>query len=258
MIAWYLADLYNNLAYSYKNQRYMFPENLLRFDMQVRINDVRNFVLPIKNNNTGNVFNEISKKSQIVYTLHDCNFNFFESRNYGDNMEIGGFTTASYAPQSLSFNINFKSVTRWSEFPLQNPLQSNTYTPGSIDGWEENLSHENTVESKYFKSIEKTKTETITYKGYANDLLGKAVQTVANQSLNYMDNLEAKLREVRGGVVNDALKQLNNFTNINKIEPDNVYSKDFNNRISLASFGKQLASGLLNDLTNTARDAANF
>jgi hypothetical protein len=238
----------------------MFPENLLRFDMEIRINDVRNFVIPKKDITNTYTSNEISKKSKIIYTLHDCNFDFFDSRNYGDNIEIGGFSSNSYTPQSLSFNIHFKSVTRWSEFPLQNPLQSdsNFYTPGSIDGWEKNLSHGNTVDSKYFKNIEKTKNETVTYKGYANDLLGKAAQTVANQSLNYMDNLEAKLREVRGGVVNDALKQLNNFTNINKIEPDNVYSRDFNNKVSLSNFGKQIASGLLTDLTDTVRDATNF
>ncbi len=31
MIAWYLSELYNNISYSYRNQRFMFPENLLRF-----------------------------------------------------------------------------------------------------------------------------------------------------------------------------------------------------------------------------------
>ena len=122
MIAWYIAELYNNLAYSYKNQRFMFPENLLRFNMGIRINDVRNFVLPQKDSKTGKITNNISKKSQIVYTLHDCNFEFFDSKNYGDEMEIGGFGTNTWTPQSLTFNIYFKSVTRWTDFPLQNPL----------------------------------------------------------------------------------------------------------------------------------------
>jgi hypothetical protein len=73
-----------------------------------------------------------------------------------------------------------------------------------------------------------------------------------------MDSLESKLREVRGSVVNNALQQLTNATGINKIEPDNVYSPDFNNRISLNNLGKQIASGLLTDLTDSARSAANF
>ena len=73
-----------------------------------------------------------------------------------------------------------------------------------------------------------------------------------------MDNLENKLRDVRGKTVNGLLSQFNNLTTINKIEPDNVYNKNFNDRTSVSNFGKQLASGLLNDLTNTVRDATNF
>lgn len=262
MIAWYMAELYNNLIYDYRNQRYSFPENILRFDMKIVINDLRNFTIPVKDAN-GDISTQISKKSKIVYTLHDCNFNFFGSKNYGESIEIGGFGVNNYTPQSLSFDIFFKSVTRWSEFPLQYPLKSTT---GSINGWEKNLSNiriENSnrtgnVEYKYFEDLGRKSEKAPEYKGYGNDLLRTAGQNVANLALNYVDNLEASLREVRGGVVNDILKQLNNATTINKIEPDNVYSKDFNNRVSLSNLGKQVASSLLNDLTEGARNAANF
>ena len=135
MAAWYLSELYNTLVYSYRNQRYMFPDNVLRFDMIIKINDIRNFVIP-KNfatpsptnpilnkeniSENGKIKNVPSEKSQIVYTLHDCNFNFFGSRNYNDDIEIGGYGTAMPStPSILSFDIYFKSVTRWSEFPLQ-------------------------------------------------------------------------------------------------------------------------------------------
>jgi len=79
-----------------------------------------------------------------------------------------------------------------------------------------------------------------------------------NAGANYMDNLETKLREVRGSAVNNLLQQFRNTTKINKIEPDNVYNADFNNRTSLTNFGKDIASGLLNELETTARNAANF
>ncbi len=132
MLAWYIAELYNNLTYSYKNQRHMFPENLIRFDLTIKINDIRNFQLPkninqsspnvpnnMENTNNKQIQYEISPKSQIVYTLHDCNFNFFESKNYGEDMEIGGYGGGiTYTPQSLTFDIYFKSVTRYSNFPL--------------------------------------------------------------------------------------------------------------------------------------------
>ena len=73
-----------------------------------------------------------------------------------------------------------------------------------------------------------------------------------------MDNLENKLRDIRGSAVNNLLSQFRTLTGINKIEPDNVYNPDFNNRASVANFGKSIASGLLNDLENSARNAANF
>ena len=134
MSSWYMAELYNNLVYSYRNQRYMFPENLLRFNMIIKINDIRNFTLPYKdpslpnnNKNPEKIRYKSSPKSQIVYTLHDCNFDFFESKNYGEEITIGGYGSPNTTPSTLSFNVYFKSVTRWSEFPLQNPLQSNSF-----------------------------------------------------------------------------------------------------------------------------------
>jgi len=50
MLAQYLAELYNNLVYSYKDQRYMFPENVLRFDLYIKITDIRNFLNSTSNN----------------------------------------------------------------------------------------------------------------------------------------------------------------------------------------------------------------
>ena len=51
---------------------------------------------------------------------------------------------------------------------------------------------------------------------------------------------------------------MNKITGINKIEPDNVYSANFNNRTSLSNLGSSLASGLLTDLQDVLRNAANF
>ena len=273
MIAWYLSELYNNIIYSYKNQRFMFPENLIRFNMNIKINDMRKFQIPQSGNNSSenvpvnknyngkDIKYVMSPKSQIVYTLHDCNFNFFESKNYDDEMEIGGYgKNMEQTPKTLSFDIFYKSVTRYSNFPLIKTTDSNF--GNSITPWEEFIYSDTTEKGSqrnYYDNLDRIKDDKQPEKkGYLNKLLSKAAQTVVNQGLNYMDDLESKLRNVRGSAVNGLLSQFRNFTAINKIEPDNVYEADFNNRASLANFGKQLASGLLNDLENTARDAANF
>ena len=265
MIAWYLSELYNNIIYSYKNQRYAFPENLIRFNMDIKINEMRNFQIPKSNNpSSTNVPNDpnyltekdikyvISPKSQIVYTLNDCNFNFFESRNYDNDLEIGGYGASMPTSKTLSFDIYFKSVTRYSNYPLiDNSISLNPWKSSLYTGTEGSMQN-------YYDTLDQINNSGITSKGYLNQLVGKAAQTVANQALNYMDNLENKLRDIRGSAVNNLLSQFRTLTGINKIEPDNVYNPDFNNRASVANFGKSIASGLLNDLENSARNAANF
>jgi hypothetical protein len=272
MIAWYLAELYKNLIYSYKNQRYMFPENLIRFNMNIKINEMRSFQMPQSGNNSSenvpvdknykgkDIKYVMSPKSQIVYTLHDCNFNFDESGNYDNSIQIGGYNTGiDSSPRSLSFDIYFKSVTHYSNFPL---ITTTEPFAASITPWEDltySFSTDKGSQHNYYDNLDRIKTEAQPEKkGYLNNLLSKAAQTVTNQGLNYMDNLETKLRESRGSAVNGLLTQFRNFTNVNKIEPDNVYEPDFNNRASLANFGKQLSAGLLNDLETATRNAANF
>lgn len=296
MFSWYLAELYNNIAYNYREQKYMFPENVLRFNMLIKINDMRNYQMPQNNNlnsehvpkdsnniQNGDIKNVISPKSQIVYELRDCNFNFFESKNYDNEIEIGGYNSSSnYTPRTLSFDIFFKSVTRYSNFPLLTnypkidawadsfspelglllqqsgfgtanlPVQSNIFTDKFTSGKNDGTTH------NFYDDLDRIKEKPPAVKGYLNKLITKAGQTIVNAGVNYIDNLETSLREVRGSAVNSLLQQFRNKSNINKIEPDNIYNPDFNNRNSLKNFGKQVASGLLNELESNVKNAANF
>jgi len=311
MIAWYLSELYNNLIYSYKNQRYMFPENVIRFDMDIKINDMREYQIPQSinerspgsdvNNNypNKNIKNDISPKSNMVYTLHDCTFNFFESNNHQDDIEIGGYGTPSYTPQSLSFDIFYKSVSRYSNFPLIKGFSS-------INAWGEDLlSIADGTTQSYDNTIDEISKNQPDQKSYLNSSLAKSQQNVVNQGLNYEDNLSSKLRDLktnivskitpkvtpesiynsnnflgtvekgvinqglnfvnsletqlreeRGKVVNGLISQFRNLTTINKIEPDNVYQSNFNNRTNVVNAGRQLASGILNDLENAIKKGA--
>ena len=270
MIGWYLAEMYNTLIYSYKNKRYMFPENVLRFNMMIKINDMRNFTIPQNNSSSSdnistdtnniniNVKNKISNKSSIIYTLNDCNFDFFASKNYGDNIEIGGYNNSvSNTPSTISFDIYYKSVERSSRFPLI--VNSYTIEP-----------HEDIIASRpssaniasistYVGDLQDLQSNSsVSSKGYLNGLLSKAQSTVSTIASNYVGSLETQLRETRGTVINGLLNQFTNSTNINKIEPDNVYNSDFNNPISVKNLGKQLASGLINDFVDETKSALNF
>jgi hypothetical protein len=334
MIAWYLSELYNNISYSYRNQRFMFPENLLRFDMTIKINDMRIFQVPNSNNTSSpnvpvdsnytgkNIKYNLSPKSQIIYTLHDCNFNFFESKNYGDDLEIGGYGVGTPTPSNLSFDIFFKSVTRYSKYPLI----ENGY---SINAWGDSLYTKNNesgdkgTKQNYYNDLDRIKNETeptqksyntrnissakdyvynqssfsletelrqdrvktnnIAYEDYLNqtqktkknnadvnlgaitpktnllnDLFEKSKRTITSQGVNYLYNVENRISQLRGEIVNDLLDQFRKKTTINKIEPDNVYEPGFNNNIKLENVGKSMASSLLNDLENTIKQTGNF
>lgn len=105
-----LAELYNNLSYSYKNQRYLIPENCLRFDLMLEITDMRTF--NIVNKVDGQyVSTTNTNPPRMIYTLHDCNFNFFKSKAFEDNIAMAGFGAALITNASnIKFDIKYKSV----------------------------------------------------------------------------------------------------------------------------------------------------
>jgi hypothetical protein len=108
----YLAELYNNLIYSYKNQRYLIPENCLRFDMDISITDMRIFKY-LTNESDVLTENINTDPPRITYTLHDCNFDFSNSIPFQPTMVVGG--RAQGAPSAfsvLSFDIKYKSISK--------------------------------------------------------------------------------------------------------------------------------------------------
>lgn len=125
MLLQYITELYNNLTYSYNTQRQLIPDNLLRFNLKIILSDFRN--MKIETNKILSLMNSGSNidafetyedqinvyKSKMIYILHDCQLNFFESKSFGDGVTRGGF--GSSKPSELSkniFKINFKSVSK--------------------------------------------------------------------------------------------------------------------------------------------------
>ena len=109
----YLAELYNNLVYSYDTHRYLIPENLLRFDMRITVRDFRNMRKPVFNDD-GLVKNVINEDiSKFIYVLHDCQFNFMGTKNFGTEIKRAGFG-APLPPMSNggTITINFKSYSK--------------------------------------------------------------------------------------------------------------------------------------------------
>lgn len=132
MYAQYLAQLYNNLAYSYRNGKNLIPENLLRFNLVIKITEIRNFKTVVKN-----VFDDSDpdsvkrtlinvNSSQIKYTLYDCNFDFYDSQNHGDDIQMGGIGASNPSTSDMDFKIYYKRATRFFKSSILDDLSGAT------------------------------------------------------------------------------------------------------------------------------------
>lgn len=167
--ATYLAELYNNLVYSYKTQRYMIPENVLRFDMEIKLTDYRKFKIENKDFGTNDkrlfINTPENETPRIIYKLFDCNFDFFESKIYQDGITMGGYnTTIGSTPGNLTFNIKYKSIERIFNSPLirnSYGIQNKNIRPFEQIGSKEykNIRPNEPIESKEIPSQIDTKTK---------------------------------------------------------------------------------------------------
>jgi len=98
----YLAMLYKSLSWSRRNGKMIIPENLLRFDVDIVITEIRNYNRVINETKNGqkklDIF--VDMLSKYKYTLYDCQF-LFNGYPHGNDMDLS-------APKPVdSFDINF-------------------------------------------------------------------------------------------------------------------------------------------------------
>ncbi|MCK9416536.1 hypothetical protein M0Q97_07765 [Candidatus Dojkabacteria bacterium] len=291
----YLAELYNNLCYSYKEQRYLIPENCLRFDMMIEITDIRSFKILNPNfngdpNDSRFIIN--NDPPRIIYTLHDCNLDFFASSSFDDSIALAGYNSKmNTTPSILKFDIIYKSISKEfrstlipNSFQITNktdklindPLSkiglfsdiksnkqieeqeeqeifSNFQTESEID---KNLSIDDI--EKNLKTSYKRKNEYLGYMGltYKGELLNTLKGIVKENIVDYANDLKDRFNNIRGTLINEALRQVREPFQMPEIYPDNVYNPDFR-KLSLENFGRNLGSDILNVLQDEAGDFLN-
>jgi hypothetical protein len=123
----YLSYLYNNLTYSYENGRELIPENLLKFNMYIKISEIRSLtsIGKLKSNDASDLQIADALKNnvtQLVYKLYDCQFNFIGATPVDDTINQAGIDTPTFAPSIVPFSVFFKSVSR----QIYNPLITNS------------------------------------------------------------------------------------------------------------------------------------
>jgi hypothetical protein len=127
----YLAHLYNNLIYSYENGRMIIPENLLKFNLRIKISEIRNLTsigkLKSEDATDQAIVNALKYNvTCIVYKLFDCEFDFFNSQPFGNEISQAGIGQNIPAESTVPMSIYFKSVGRHIFAPLvKNSLSIN-------------------------------------------------------------------------------------------------------------------------------------
>jgi len=245
----------------------MIPEHLLRFDLHIKIYDIRKFRnLNSKYNKDKSIGKDNNpyilqeNQSVIIYVLHDCNLNFFNSKNISNDILVAGYNIGMPSISNLSFDIFFKSVSKRMEAKLRpnsltihnkekalfkldniNDRQyfSNQKNDDSLADYDmQNLFKYNPSEvSKEFTTASLYKKPNIIESGI-NTLVDKVKNTVIQ-----------KIKEKRNELINRFFGQIEDKTQIKKRIPEgNVYDDSYRNqsRIDVNS----LKSRVINDVEN--------
>ena len=256
----YLVDLYNNLIYDYKNKRNMIPENLLRFNLLIKITDIRDFKdIKFDNNGDAREFftDELKGGTYSLYKLHDCNFDFVNSQTHEDSISMAGFNKFNMGNMNnTKVNIKYKSISKILESSLINGNEItyiNTHDLTSLDnGYNTNkvgklLEHSDKAPKIYVKKpiiIDKHKQSPYL------DILGENLKKGKKALLNKFD-------EIRGELIIDLTDEVRNRL---PSKLGNVYSTTFR-QLSIQNFATGLVNDLadkaLNDITGAALDITN-
>lgn len=123
MTSSYLAGLYNNLVYSYDTGRVIVPDNLVKFNMYIKISEIRNLtsIAKLASNDASDLEIANALKNNVtcvVYKLTDCEFDFTGSRAFADEIVQSGVGASLVNNSVLPLKIYFKSVQRNTFNPL--------------------------------------------------------------------------------------------------------------------------------------------
>lgn len=106
-----LASLYKSLYWSRINGKNVIPENLLRFDCQIIVSEVRNLSRIVRVTKDGGDILQTLKEnvSRYVYDVYECQL-FFDKMTHGDSIDIGGNQPSPVENYDLSFSYKFSTM----------------------------------------------------------------------------------------------------------------------------------------------------
>jgi hypothetical protein len=160
-----MAQLYKTLYWSRLNGKTMIPENLLRFDCDIIISEVRNFARVkkiIKSSGDENEKKLISSNeleilrdnvNRYVYTLYECQL-FFDKMPHPDVINLAE-PPSDFNGYTIAFNYKYSTLRVDNFNPITNkyvPLNNGTYDPFAITPLDKFLNSEITINGTFSNS----------------------------------------------------------------------------------------------------------
>jgi hypothetical protein len=104
-----LAHLYKLLYWSKPNGKGIVPENLLRFNCDIVVSEVRNYKRVIKAVGDNNIQVIKDNVSRYVYSLRECQF-YFNTLPHGADIDMGGPTVFGEGTYPVQFDYKYSTV----------------------------------------------------------------------------------------------------------------------------------------------------
>jgi len=139
----YLSSLYKSLSWSRINGKQIIPENLLRFDVDITITEIRKFNRVVGNSlplTSLDVYADLISK--YTYTLYECQF-FFSSLPHGDTLDMSAATQVE--KYEIKFNYKYSTM-KFSKFNTGD--SDDTKSEYAIDNKHDNISRINPSDTK--------------------------------------------------------------------------------------------------------------
>lgn len=234
-----LAYLYKLLSWSRINGKEIMPGNLLRFDCDIIVTEVRNFSIIRKN---GATIEELrDNMNRYIYSLYECQL-FFDKMPHNSDISLGDAPSAYQDAYEVSFNYKF-ATNRMDFFNYDTqkyvPMNNDRIYPfvfNSIDGYiDDNLntsSDNGTIE----KEISNSELKLISVQGQDQ------VSGTQSSDLDNAKEDDKKSRESRFSVRNSTPEKFASAADINAP----IYSKKTAN--STISTTKANKSGTPEDI----------
>ena len=230
----HLAMLYKTLSWSRINGRQIIPENLLRFDVDISVRELRDYNRYVKNGSIYDVYPD--QLTTYTYTLYDCQF-MFDEMSHGDDIDM------SKPELKDDFNISFNykySTLSFDFYDIISGTQGASYTKNSIDNSSESFllkPSDSNASYNQNNTIQNNKSP-INMKSY--DHYPKNSDTIPQPSGgNTVDDLVQNYNYKQNLVMSEE-PNFGQSTDINSIYNDNQVIANITNSI------KQIAVGAIN------------